>query len=73
MPDRDGWEALQALKTHPATRHIPILVCSVLDEPELTLSLGAEEHLTKPISQERLLAALERWRGQSAEAEGSPG
>jgi CheY-like chemotaxis protein len=73
MPDRDGWEALQALKNHPATCHIPILVCSVLDEPELTFSLGAEEHLTKPISQERLLAALERCRRELVEVEGSPG
>jgi len=73
MPNRDGWEALQALKNHPDTCHIPILVCSVLDESELSLSLGAEEHLTKPISQEKLLAALERWRGRSAEEARSQG
>jgi CheY-like chemotaxis protein len=66
MPERDGWETLQSLKNHAVTRPIPVLVCSVLDEPELTLSLGAQEHLLKPISQEALLAALDRWRPKPA-------
>ena len=71
MPHRDGWETLRALKDNPETHHIPIVVCSVVDEPELSLALGAQEHLTKPITEETLLAALERWRGQLVLA-GSP-
>ncbi|MDI7277331.1 MAG: response regulator, partial [Anaerolineae bacterium] len=30
MPNQDGWEALQKLKASPVTRHIPVVVCSVL-------------------------------------------
>jgi CheY-like chemotaxis protein len=58
MPQRDGWELLQALKVHPKTRDIPAIVCSVLRERELALALGAAEVLTKPVSQHTFLRAL---------------
>jgi CheY-like chemotaxis protein len=74
MPNRDGWEALQTLKNHPRTCDIPVLVCSILDEPDLALSLGAWGYLRKPISQEELLSALERLRtSPGTGAQGSPG
>jgi CheY-like chemotaxis protein len=60
MPDVDGWEILQALQADPATRHIPVLVCSVWEEPQLAFSLGAAGFLKKPITQRELLAALQR-------------
>lgn len=60
MPTQDGWEVLQNLKHHPATREIPIIVCSVLRERELALSLGAADFLAKPVTQEMLLHALAR-------------
>ncbi len=58
MPSQDGWEVLQLLKNHPATQHVPIIVCSVLRERDLALSLGAAEFLPKPVTQMALLAAL---------------
>jgi CheY-like chemotaxis protein len=60
MPTMDGWEILQALRADPETRHIPVIVCSVWDEPELATSLGAAEFLKKPITQKDLLGALIR-------------
>ena len=60
MPTIDGWEILQALQTDPETQHIPVIVCSVWDEPELAYSLGAVDFLRKPISQKDLLEALAR-------------
>lgn len=60
MPDRDGWEVLQTLCTDPLTRDIPVIVCTVLDEPELAFSLGARAYLKKPIQRSDLLAALEQ-------------
>ena len=58
MPNQDGWEILQALKSDPATRSIPVIICSVLEDPELAHSLGAAAYLQKPISQAALLDVL---------------
>ena len=59
MPDQDGWDLLQALLNQPDTQHIPIIICSVLTQKELALSLGATAFLEKPISEDTLLLALE--------------
>ncbi len=60
MPTQDGWETLQALRHDLETEDIPIVVCSVLRQRELALSLGAADFLEKPVSREGLLAALDR-------------
>jgi len=48
------------LRGHPRTGQIPVVVCSVLKEQDLALSLGAAGFLPKPVSQAALLAALAR-------------
>jgi len=63
MPTQDGWEILQALKNDLATRHIPVIICSVLADPGLALSLGAIAYLSKPVTQADLLAALDSLPG----------
>jgi CheY-like chemotaxis protein len=68
MPVLDGWEVLQLLKNGPRTHAIPVVVCSVLRERELALSLGASEFVAKPVTQLALLAALAQC-GVAAEAE----
>jgi len=60
MPEQDGWDLLQALRNRPETSHIPIIVCSVLKQKELALSLGATAFLAKPITELELLSALEQ-------------
>ena len=62
MPGRDGWELLLELKRDRGTREIPVVLCSVLDEPRLALSLGAAGYLHKPIDQGQLVGALSRFR-----------
>lgn len=64
MPHLDGWDVLQALQDDPATRPIPVIVCSVLNEPDLALDLGASDYITKPVSQAALLSVLQRWLGK---------
>jgi CheY-like chemotaxis protein len=59
MPTQDGWEILQALKTDPATQHIPVIICSVLEDPELAHSLGSAAYLSKPVAEIDLLTALQ--------------
>jgi len=58
IPGRDGWELLLELKQLDATRDIPVIICSVLDEPAVAISLGAAAYLQKPIDREQLLAVL---------------
>jgi len=58
MPQQDGWEVLERLKGDLATRGIPVLICSVLDEPQVALALGASAYLKKPFSQAQLLDVL---------------
>lgn len=59
MPGRDGWELLAALRQDAALRGVPVIVCSVLHEPELAHALGAQRVLKKPVGAAELLAALE--------------
>lgn len=59
MPGQDGWDLLQILLNQPDTCHIPVIVCSVLKQKELALSLGATAFLEKPITEQALLSALE--------------
>jgi CheY-like chemotaxis protein len=60
LPEVDGWELLSSLREHPRTCDIPAIVCTILAEKELALLLGAADFVRKPVSQQDLLAALER-------------
>ncbi|MEN6478333.1 MAG: response regulator [Anaerolineales bacterium] len=59
LPDVDGWELLTQLHEHPASRGIPVIVCSVVHEEELALALGATACVNKPVRRQQLLAALD--------------
>ncbi len=63
MPDMDGWEALGRLRQHPLTAHVPVIICTILAEEELALSLGASGFLRKPFSREGFLLALDQLAG----------
>ncbi len=60
MPNVDGWQVLAQLLHHPLTMQAPILVCSILTQEELALSLGASAYLRKPVTRQAFLQALER-------------
>ncbi len=60
MPRVDGWELLALLKQHPLTRHIPIIVCTILPQEELADSLGADGYVRKPVKRQAFLVALDR-------------
>jgi CheY-like chemotaxis protein len=61
MPKEDGWGFLLNLKSDAATRDVPVIVCSVLNEPTLARALGAAAYLTKPVTQHSLFDALAPW------------
>ncbi len=58
LPGIDGWAVLEALKADPATRDIPVVVVSIVDERARGVALGAAAYLVKPISRDELRAAL---------------
>ncbi|PKO23584.1 MAG: hypothetical protein CVU38_03065 [Chloroflexi bacterium HGW-Chloroflexi-1] len=58
MPEMSGWEVLQRLRNYPKTAQIPVIICSVLNNPALAYSLGASLVLPKPINREDVLSAL---------------
>ena len=60
MPHVDGWEILGRLREHPATRGIPIIVCTILAQEELALALGARALLRKPVTRQAFLTALDQ-------------
>jgi CheY-like chemotaxis protein len=58
MPQHDGWELLQFLKSNPRYETMAIIVCSVLAQPELAKIQGADFYLKKPVAQSGLLRVL---------------
>lgn len=64
MPGLDGWEVLQQLRANAKTRHTPIIICSVLKENKLALSMGANAYLSKPVQQSDFLEVTRRLLGE---------
>jgi CheY-like chemotaxis protein len=59
LPSTDGWELLSLLRQHPLSHSLPILICSVIQEEELALALGASGYLAKPVRRSALIGALD--------------
>jgi len=66
MPHMDGWEMLGQLRHHPLTMNAPIIVCSILTQAELALSLGASDYIRKPVTAQTFVQALEQALRQEA-------
>ncbi|HEV3103356.1 MAG TPA: response regulator [Candidatus Dormibacteraeota bacterium] len=58
LPDMDGWEVMTRLKRDEATSHIPVVVVSVVDNPELGRALGALDYFVKPVVAKELVSRL---------------
>jgi CheY-like chemotaxis protein len=60
MSPKDGWQVLHELKSDTATRDIPVVVLSIVDNKELGYRLGAFDYLVKPFDREAILNVLTR-------------
>jgi len=60
MPEKDGWQVLSELKNNEETRHIPVMICSILEEEEKGFNLGASDYLVKPFLHDELVSAIKR-------------
>lgn len=76
MPEMDGYETLERIKTNPSLRDIPVIMISALDEMDSVvrcIKLGAEDYLPKPFNatllKARVGASLEKKRMRDQEAE----
>jgi two-component system, cell cycle response regulator DivK len=61
MPVLDGWQATRELKTHPATRHIPILALTAHafeDAKEEARAVGCDGFVTKPCLPDDLVSQV---------------
>lgn len=61
LPEIDGFEILQLLKSNPGTKDLPVVICSVLNSRDLAISLGANAFLSKPPTQAELHEVLGQW------------
>jgi signal transduction histidine kinase/CheY-like chemotaxis protein len=59
MPQKDGWQVIQEIKSHPDTAHIPVIICSIVEEKERAYQLGAVDYLVKPILERELVTAID--------------
>jgi len=60
LPDIDGWQVLQALKSDVTTKDIPVVMCSGLEERGWSLAMGADGYMRKPVTRRVFRSALER-------------
>ena len=60
MPGISGYEVCRAIRADPATRALPVILVTALDNSERIrgLEAGADDFVTKPISQPELLARV---------------
>jgi CheY-like chemotaxis protein/predicted DNA-binding protein (UPF0251 family) len=68
LPDIDGWRLLMRLHEDRQTRSIPVIICTVVRERELAMSLGAIQFLSKPIRPRAFIRALDQASRQAASA-----
>ncbi len=62
MPHVDGWSVLGTLKADARLADIPVVMVTSSREKRLSLSLGAMDHLPKPVDWQRLKAILSQVR-----------
>jgi adenylate cyclase len=61
--DVDGLAVLEDLKAEAATAAIPVVIVSVVRQPDKGLALGAIDYLVKPVDEGELLRAVRRVLG----------
>ena len=69
MPDMDGWEVYQQMKSDELTRHIPVIVVTARAQ-SIDKVLGihiakVDDYISKPFSPQELLSSVEKVLGQN--------
>ena len=64
MPEMDGYQTIQRIRTNQAFRRLPIIALTakaMKGDREKCLQAGASDYLAKPVNTEQLLSALRMW------------
>ena len=62
LPEMDGWEVLQRLKSDPGLKHIPVVALTahaLVTDRNRALEAGFDDYDIKPVDLPRLLAKME--------------
>ena len=62
MPQVDGWTVLQQLKADPDLARIPVVIISFVNDKFLSASLGAADHVDKPVQWDKLKRVMDHLR-----------
>jgi signal transduction histidine kinase/CheY-like chemotaxis protein len=60
MPERGGWDVLRELRADPATREIPVVVVTVVEQTDSATDTAVDGYITKPLDKDSLLGVLAR-------------
>ena len=69
LPGEDSWQWLTELKANKATRDIPILIVSSVEDQAKGFALGADGYCLKPVDRAGLMSHLERLTDGDYQAE----
>ncbi|RME08164.1 MAG: response regulator [Anaerolineae bacterium] len=71
MPDVDGWQVYQNIRSHPQTRDIPVVIITAKAQ-DIDKVLGlhvaqVDDYITKPFRPEDLVASVEKLLNRQAD------
>lgn len=61
MDTLSGYDLVKRMKRNPATEHIPIILCTALDNEDsvvMGLNIGADDYITKPFVKAEVIARV---------------
>lgn len=67
LQGEDTWQFLTELKDSPATRNIPVIVQTVVEDPGKAMALGADAFHAKPLDRQWLLSKLDTFTNRGGQ------
>ena len=67
MPEMGGWSVLSAMKDDPDLLAIPVVMVTFADDHGLAASLGAADHVDKPVDWTRLRSVMARFHDDAGD------